>query len=90
VFLECSSGADIWSLWKELSESMVKRREEFVTSFASTGVRKEKNRERQLAPLSFSGKMKSYRNRGGKRSLMLEKKLTYIYMSNDLPVDRNS
>jgi hypothetical protein len=48
VFLECSSGADIWTLWKELSESMVKRREEFVTSFASTGVRKEKDRERQL------------------------------------------
>jgi hypothetical protein len=42
VFLECSSGADIWTLRKELSESMVKRREEFVTGFASARVRKEK------------------------------------------------
>lgn len=42
MFLECSSGADIWTLRKELSESMVKRREEFVTDFASERVRKEK------------------------------------------------
>jgi hypothetical protein len=41
VFLECSSGADIWTLRKELSESMVKRREEFVTGFASARARKE-------------------------------------------------
>jgi hypothetical protein len=78
VFLECSSGADIWTLWKELSESMVRRREEFVTSFASTGARKEKETERKRgkATVSFSGKMKSYRNGEGKRSLVLGKKLT--------------
>jgi hypothetical protein len=76
--LECSSGADIWTLWKELSESMVRRLEEFVTSFAATGVRKEKETERRrgTAAVSFSGKMKSYRKREGKRSLELGKKLT--------------
>jgi hypothetical protein len=45
VFLECSSGADIWTLWKELSESMVRRSEEFVTGFTSRGARKAKRRD---------------------------------------------
>jgi hypothetical protein len=52
VFPECSSGADIWTLWKQLSESMVKRREEFVTGSTSTGVKK-KDKKRSSCFLSL-------------------------------------
>jgi len=48
VFLECSSGADIWTLRKELSESMVKRREEFVMGFGAERARKEEQENSSL------------------------------------------